>query len=147
MKRSALLLPTLALALSLIVSGCGGGDDDKTSISKADFIEQADAICAAGDVEIEAAADALGDDPTQEQIEAFAVDTLVPSVQGQHDAIDALGAPEGDEDAISAMLDALQGSIDTVEADPSTINAEGADPFADANQMAQDYGLTDCGTS
>lgn len=151
MKRSAVFLSALALAVSLTVSGCGGGDDKSSdapaSITKADFTEQADAICAAGDVTINAAADALGDTPTQAEIEAFATDVLVVSVQSQHDDIEALGAPDGDEDDITAMLDALQSSIDAVTADPASINAEGADPFADANQMAQDYGLTDCGAS
>lgn len=151
MKRIALLSPALVLAVGLLATGCGGGDDSKASdeptaaaITKADFTEQANAICAKGNAEIETAANALGDDPTTDQITQFATDTLVPNVQGQHDSISDLGAPKGDEVDVDAILTALQDGIDTLAADPAVITAEGDDPFAAANDLAAAYGLTDC---
>ncbi len=71
------------------------------------------------------------------------MDVLVPNVQGQHDDIDALGAPEGDEDDVQAILDALQEGIDAVEADPSLITSSD-DPLGEASDLAGEYGLTDC---
>jgi hypothetical protein len=153
MKRAALLLPALLLAAGL--TGCGGDDDPKKAeesssaapaLSQADFLEQGNAICAAGNEEISTAADALGEAPGQEDIEGFTVDVLIPNVQGQHDAIDALGAPEGDEDTVDAILAALQDGIDALSDDPSLITQQDGDPFVEANQLASDYGLTECGS-
>ena len=146
MNRTA-LLPAVLLTLSLAVTGCGGGgsDDEDAApepISKADFSAQADKICADATADLTAEAEALGEDPSQEQIEAFASDSLVPSIQAQHDDIEALGAPEGDEDEVEAILTSLQEGIDTVEADPSTTTS--GDPFAEASELAADYGLEDC---
>lgn len=145
MNRTA-ALPALLLSLGLALTGCGGGGDDEEAapepISKADFTTQANKICADGSAELDAAADALGDAPTQEQIEGFAADTLVPNIQAQHDDIEALGAPEGDEDEVDAILAALQDGVDATEADPSAITS--GDPFAQANELAGAYGLTDC---
>lgn len=146
MNRTA-LLPALLLSLSLVAAGCGGDDggggEDAEPISKADFTTQADKICADANAEIEAEAEALGAEPTQEQIEQFAVDILVPNIQGQHDDIADLGAPEGDEDDVEAILDALQEGIDAVEADPSLITSSD-DPLAEASELAGEYGLKEC---
>ncbi|MCW2798280.1 hypothetical protein [Nocardioides sp.] len=154
MKRTT-VLPALILALGIAVTGCGGGSDDKTSaadptpsaISKADFTTQADAICTAGNKTIEEATAALGDNTSQADIAAFVTETMIPSVQGQHDAIAALGAPAGDEDKVAAILDALQSGIDALKTDPGAITTAAGSPFADANRLAADYGLTVCGAS
>ncbi len=154
MMNTRILLPAFALGVSLALTGCGGSDsnnakpsDSTTSaapaISTADFTEQANAVCASGNAEIQSAADALGDNPSQDEIEAFASDTLVPNIQGQHDDIEALGAPEGSDADVTAMLDSLQGGIDAVQADPSLINGD-TNPFGEANDMAAALGLTDC---
>ncbi|MCW2792697.1 MAG: hypothetical protein JWO76_1795 [Nocardioides sp.] len=153
MTRTQLLLPSIALAVGLAVSGCGGKEDSGSkadasssptlAITTADFTAQANAICAAGNEEIQTAADALGDGPTQEQIEAFASDTLVGNIQGQHDNIEELGAPAGSEDDVTAMLDSLQSGIDAVTADPSLITSD-TDPFGEANDLAAGLGLTEC---
>lgn len=146
MNRTA-LLPALLLSLSLVAAGCGGDDakdDEKAEpLSKADFTTQANKICADATAELEADAEELGDEPTQEQIEQFATDTLVPNLQDQHDDLADLGAPEGDEDEVEAILDSLQEGIDAVEADPSLITSSD-DPLADASDLAGAYGLTDC---
>lgn len=152
--NARILLPTLALGLGLALTGCGGNDgaDAKPSetttsaapaISTADFTEQANAVCSSGNAELQAAADALGDTASQDEIEAFASETLVPNIQGQHDDLEALGAPEGSEADVTAMLDSLQGGIDAVQADPSVITGD-TNPFAEANGLAGGLGLTEC---
>ncbi len=74
------------LALALVAAGCGGGSD---SISKQQFITQADAICKQGQrqiqTQIEAYAKKVGlsgkTQPTDAQATEIANTILIPSVQ------------------------------------------------------------------
>lgn len=162
MKRTQVLLTTLAVSAALAVTGCGGDDttdgsasstptstpttaaaSETAAISTEDFTTQANAICVAGNADLAAAAQEVGDQPTDAQIEAFATDTLIPNIQAQHDDIEALGAPEESADDVGAMLDSLQGALDTVAADPSLLAGD-TDPFAAASELAGGLGLPDC---
>jgi len=154
MSRSALVLPALALALGLALTGCGGSDgsdsdakSDAPAISHDDFVEQANAICADANADLQAAGADLGTNPTQDDLVAFISDTAVPNFQGQHDAIAELGVPEGHEDDVDALLDALQDGIDKVTDDPDGAVSPDVDPFQDANAAATELGLTDCASS
>ena len=161
------VLVALALAAGLIAAGCGDDDDETTTaaatttetgatgatgaatgepLAKAEFVEQADQICAAGDKKINAAP-GPGQNPSDEDFEQFTTETLVPEIQAQIDGIRALTPPEGDEDEVTAILDAAQDAVDQLEQDPGVILEEGAgnDPFEEANQLAKDYGLKECG--
>ena len=165
LRITALL--ALALATGLIAAGCGDDDDDTTTtttsstttagatgatgatgepLSKEEFIAEADAICKAGTKEIQSAGEDFfpeGGSPGQAEEETFTTDVVVPNIQGQVDAIRALTPPEGDEEAVTAILDAAQEAIDELEDDPSGQN----NPFAEADQLAQDYGLEVCGSN
>jgi len=162
----------LALAAGLIAAGCGDDDDETTTtttssatttagatgatgatgepLSKEEFIAEADAICKAGDREIDSQAQEFfpeGGSPGTAEEEAFVTEVLVPGVQEELDGIGALTPPEGDEDEVAAILDAAQEAIDQLEEDPSALTGAGSgpDPFAEANQLATDYGLKVCG--
>lgn len=143
MKRTALLLPALALALSSL-AGCGGSDEEP--LTHDEFVTQADKICADGSADLETAAADLGDAPTEEDISSFVDDTLVPNLQDQHDAIEDLAAPDDDQDAVDDMLSALQDAIDGLDDDPSMITGE-TNPFEDANAAADEVGLSECGSN
>jgi hypothetical protein len=54
----------------------------------------------------------------------------------QVDKIRELGAPSGDEDEVTKILDTVQADID---------KAKSASTFADGNAMAKQYGLKVCG--
>ena len=154
MRRSALFLPALVLTLGGLVTGCGGSDGSDASddadggssaapaISHDDFIEQADAICTQASTDLGNAGADLGPD---DDLVAFIQDTAVPNFQAQHDDIEALGAPDGEEDDVQALLDALQDGIDAVSAAPEDFTSSDANPFAEANTAADDLGLTVCG--
>jgi hypothetical protein len=153
MKRLKIGAIAAALVLIVAVAGCGGGSDDSSSstaaaLSKEDFLKQGNQICADGNKEIEAASSQVfsSGKPSQDEMDAFVNDTLIPSVQSQVDAIRALGAPEGDEDQVNAILDAAQGAIDEAKADPTLLEGNN-DPFAETNKLANAYGLTECGGS
>ena len=165
-------LLALALATGLVAAGCGDDDDDTATtssaatttagatgatgatgepLSKEEFIVQADAVCKAGDKKIDAAANETfsGGQPSQAEQEQFVTEDVVPNIQEQIDGLRALTPPEGDEDEVSAILDSAQDAIDQIESDPSALT-EGAnadDPFAEANQLAKEYGLQVCGQS
>jgi hypothetical protein len=157
----------LALAAALIAAGCGGDDETTTTaaapttttsgatgatgatgeaLTKDEFLKQGNAICAAGNKEINAAFNSLGSgQPSQQEAEQTVTDTVVPSIQGQIDDISALTPPAGDEEEVSAILDAAQSALDQVKEDPSALTQQGSDPFKEANQLASEYGLTKCG--
>jgi hypothetical protein len=166
----ALLLVTV-LAAALIAAGCGDDDEDTTTaatttetgatgatgaaggepLSKPEFVRRADEICREGDRRIDQEAEdffgGLEQDPGSAELEEFASEVVIPNIQQQLDDIRSLTPPEGDEDEVSAILDAAQEGLDELEADPSSID-EGPDAggaFAEANRLAQDYGLKECG--
>jgi hypothetical protein len=150
MKHNALWLLGLAAVTALVVAGCGGGGDDSTSTSslaKPAWIAKADAICQQGNQEIEQAANEQfgkqGQEPSDEQIQQFTSETVVPSVQRQIDQIRDLGAPSGDEEQVNEILDTVQADIDKAK----SANSLSDDSFADGNALATQYGLKACGQS
>jgi hypothetical protein len=164
-NRPSILIALACASLALVVAGCGGGDDSSsttttsstsagttdttggTPLTKDEFIAQADAICAAGDKTIDAAGQALGQNPSEEQITQAISETVVPTISGEFDAIEELTPPEGDEDTIGELIASGRAAIEEIEANPDRAFAAGQDsPFAEVNQMAQDYGLKDCGS-
>lgn len=152
MKTTGSLL-SCALALGLVASGCGGSDDSSSdatttpSPTKAEFLQKGNAICDAANAQLQADFEALGtNQPTQAQLEQVVADKLVPSVEGQIADLRALGAPDGDEDQVKAILDAAGAGIAKVKADPALIASNGShDPLKESNELANAYGLTGCG--
>ncbi|MFC7501886.1 hypothetical protein [Nocardioides sp. GCM10030258] len=155
MKKLAI---ATVLACCVSLSGCGGDDepaksDDRASetrdqaLTKAELIEQGDAICKASNEKIDAADDRFIDpeNPTEAEFRAAVNDTLVPEVKGQVEDLRALKAPAEDAATINEMLDSIEAGLVEVEADPLAILQ--GDPFADANKIAQDYGFEVCGAS
>jgi hypothetical protein len=149
------LLVALAalIALAAVVVGCGGSDSDtSSSLSKAQFIKQADAICEKSNdkvgSEFESYAKEQGWDenkePSKKQQEEAITDVVAPSVQTQVDEIKDLGTPAGDEDQVEAMLTAVEEGVETLEEDPSQLT-EGKNPLAKGSKLARDYGLEKCG--
>ncbi|HEY6772011.1 MAG TPA: hypothetical protein VI035_06130 [Solirubrobacterales bacterium] len=146
MKRIPVLLLGSVLAVGLIAAGCGGGDDDSdttTSLTKAEWIAKADAICQQGNQEInQAAQQQFGNQkPTAAAVQQFATGTALPNTQTQVDKIRALGAPSGDEDQVNEILDTVQGDIDKAKSAGDIEDST----FADGNALAKQYGLKVCG--
>ena len=149
-------IPTRALSLLAVcalsafgLAACGGDDETVTTdstqgtpLSESDFTSQANAICAAGNQEVDSAIADLGQSPSKDEITAFASDTLVPSIQGQINDIAALGAPEGQTEQVDTFLEDAQDTLDDLEANPE--KAEDDQLFADVNKQADALGLTEC---
>lgn len=146
------------VAIAAIVAGCGSGgssaSDETSSLTKAQFIAKADAICKKGNAEIESEFEAfktkngLGekDEPSKAQQAEVSETILAPNVKNQAEEIRSLGSPSGDEDEISAMLDALDEGVEEIEANPQApFESNRPSPFGPANKMAKKYGLKVCG--
>ena len=166
LRRTAVAAACAAMAIG--AAGCGG-DDDSTSggdttavettatdsdttatdtttadITKEEWIEQADAICKAGDDEIEAAGAELDANSSEEDVQALITDVVVPNIADQADQISALPVPAGEEDSIGELTDALNQAVSDAEADPGALLTDDS-TFEEVNTLAQDYGLTSCG--
>jgi phosphosulfolactate synthase (CoM biosynthesis protein A) len=156
----AALFGVLAIAL---VGGCGGGDDSGStggegsdsgsSLTKAEFIKQADKICEEGNESINNEAEEFAEEneidtenPTTAEQEEVVSDVVAPGIRDQAEKISDLGAPSGEEDEVTAIIEAVEGGADEVEASPETIvEGTGAGPFEEANELANEYGLKVCG--
>jgi hypothetical protein len=149
-----------AAAAALIVAGCGGDDadtattssstTDATAISVEQWTTQANRICVEGEKATQrtAAQRFGGEPPTGSELDEFGTTVLVPSLQGQHDAIAGLPRPEAEGETIDELLSALQEGIDAIDEDPSVL-VQGTDSvpaIQDATALAQELGLTDCGS-
>jgi hypothetical protein len=161
-----LIVPLFAvLVIGLVAAGCGSSDDSTTggsteggetstaSISKPELIKQGDEICTASNKEMEEQAEEFAEEegvdtenPTTEQQEEVITQVIAPGIQSQAEEIAALGAPEGEEDEVGAIVTAVEGAATEVEEDPSLlIEGEGAGPFGKANELATEYGFKVCG--
>jgi hypothetical protein len=144
----------IALAVVLLVGACalaGCGDDDD-ALSEEEFLQQGNAICAAGNDRLDAAFGELdleeGEEPTAEQMGALVSDVFVPDVQSQIDDVRALEPPDELADTVEQFLDDAQTALDELEQqaadDPSALFSGDEDPFAEVNAQADDIGLTEC---
>jgi hypothetical protein len=142
-----------AAVLAALVAGCGGGDDttDETvTLTKVEFIKQGDAICKESGDQSEKEAEEFAEDngftlekASDEQLEEAVAAVLVPTLRQQADEIEALGAPEGDEEQVEEILVSLEGATDEIEDEPGVVFEEKV--FDEPNELAEDYGFKVCG--
>lgn len=127
----------------MLIAGCGGTDP------KQEYIANGDEICALGTFQIGSEAQNRYGTPQAppKKAEQFSRQVIVPTLRSQVlEKLRALPAPEGDEQTVAAIFDALERGIDTLKADPGLL----ADPdvggaFDEANSLAQAYGFKQCG--
>lgn len=144
MKKTLLAFFALLAATMLVATGCGGDDSSEESApTKAEYITQADDICAADQEEIQTAAADVSGDPSDAATQEVVTNDVLPIYQEQLDELRALTPPEGEEEATAGIYDALEEALAAIEEDPAAIG----DPttFADANEQAVDFGLEVCG--
>jgi len=123
--------------------GCGGSGDSGP-LKKSAFVEEANAICVEAEEERKQGTDDLVDgdevDPSEEA--EVVSEALVSPVQTMAEELGDLGPPKGDEKQVEAIVAAFEAGIAKAEADP--VGSESGLPFAKANELALEYGLTDC---
>lgn len=146
MKRFGATVVTFALAGSLVVAMATGAG---AALSEKDFKKQGNAICKAGNAEIDAIAERVFADAPQDappdaaHVEAFAAE-FVPNVRGQVEAIGDLDAPKSLAKKVKSFLAEAERTLDEVEADPALLGDEQNDPFAKTFKLAKKVGLKTC---
>lgn len=153
---SSRLTGKLAVATMLVVglgaAGCGGGGKSKSTAStpaltKTEFLTRGNAICKSGNDRINARGKQMfkpQSRPTQAQRKQFGV-FAIGVIQGEIDGVRGLRPPTADRAKVARIVDTAQKDLDKVKGDPASLTGPG-DPFKDANKLANDYGLTACGS-
>jgi hypothetical protein len=147
----ALLLP----AMVLLIAGCGESSMGAISVSKGEFIQQADQICVEADFTQPEELEAFQAKNKEELKKLAAVpyeatvaaDFIIPSVKGQIRKLENLQPPAGEGEEYEALLAAWDRAVREGEKDPYTIAnfwEPKQDPLVRPNKMATRYGLEVC---
>lgn len=131
------------MVCAIATVGCGGSGDSEP-LKRTAFVEEANGICVeAEEARKQGTDDLLDGDEVDPSEEAEVVsEALVAPVQTMTDELADLSPPKGDEKQVEAIVAAFEGGVAKVEADP--VGSEAETPFAEANELALEYGLTDC---
>lgn len=162
--RGIALLAAMLAGL-LLLAGCGGSDGSTTatvqtgSLSKAAFVEKADAICKAARTEFLSKYESLlkqhkaelfaknATKETQEAVIGELVDTvLTPNIEGEIARIGKLGAPKSSAPEVTAFLEALQAKLEEAQDDQSVLGSTQF-PFKKAEDIARRAGMYGCAES
>ncbi len=158
MKYARPFLLAFAVAAALVAAGCGGGDDSSettiadtpttgaaSGLSKDEYIQQGDAICA----EVNAAVGAVDASATDE---ADRLGQTADLYEGMIERLRGLGTPDDDaglDDMLTAGDDLVQATRDAELAaqrgdDSSLAEAEVSSNLENFQAEAGDYGFDDC---
>lgn len=147
MKKGTILTLVAAVVALLAFAGCGGGDET-TSLTKAEFTKQANAGCKEHTKEREelfqAAIKEIDSSEATRADQAKLIDeVLIPPFEKDIENLKSLGAPEGDEEQVKEIIQAMEKAVKKVEAKP-LVALRSSSQFAEARAAAVKYGLNDC---
>lgn len=131
-------------------AGCGGGGDSST-VTKAEFTKQANAICAKRKKEWQTTLASyekkVQDRNASQNIEAqkeiaeeLLDESMLPALQGQLEALEELGAPEGEEKQVETWLADLSKGVKEVE--KNGVESLSAGDFNDFAKGSKELGVT-----
>ena len=156
MKKGVLGLLLVALAVfGATMAGCGGdsdGDGSSAALTKAEFLKQGNAVCERaeerrGEAMRKAFASPqakIGRNATEvKENKVLLVEAGLPSFVKMTEELDQLGAPEGEEEKVQAIIEAMEEAAGKAESDP--LGAAESNAFwAESQELLQTYGLTSC---
>lgn len=119
------------------------------SLSKAQFIKQADAFCRKADSVQEVGLQKAGKEgalknPSKAEQEKLVTEIGLPPLRVELEEISSLSPPKADEAKIGEIIQALEGAIEESEEAPIRVTLGQGNPFERVNQMAGDFGFKDC---
>lgn len=150
----------LALALLVVLGGCGGRGAGETTppavlegLDRAGFVDRADAICVQGRKRLILAGNRYfgslpdGRKLSDPAVTQFADREAIPILTRQYARLRGLRPPAGDRRRIDRILDLADSGIAQLRADPTLLNrGSGVPPgLQRARQQAFLYGLGACG--
>lgn len=166
MKISFRILTPVALvaAIVAVASGCGGDDSGAnasasggpittSSLSKAEFVQQANALCIASKKQLavelkDFAKSFVNEHPNQTAAsDAFPSglrSVVLPWIQRDIDGIRELGAPPGEANQIEAILVATEDGIENVNKHPDIAAVKVFSGFKHSGELAREYGIEAC---
>lgn len=139
-------------ALAALLLGCGGGDD---VLTKAEFLEQGDAICKETPAEIASGYKAFakeqglkpGEFPDQAAGYEVAEDIYLPAEEQQLEALRELSPPSADQDKVDAILTKAEARVASARKNPKLLLVLGKNPLLASTQEYKSYGFKVCGTT
>ena len=145
--RAAALLGAACLAAS--ASACGGGSK---TISKADYLAQAKAVCLKGNRALTSASNdviaklAPGQKLSELEINDFVRKTVIPMIRDQVKQLRAIPPPKGEKGHVEEIYKALAKGLDDLDKNPKKLT-DGSNVFAAADSLANKYGIGVCATT
>lgn len=117
-------------------------------LTKEALIEQGDEICRRADKAQEGALkDFLKDKPNSQGSAAGRAETVeqagLPPIKVEVDELAALGAPQGDEAEVEAIIEGIERAIEEGEAKPLSLLSS-TNPFVEVGKLAKKYGFKAC---
>ncbi len=153
MKVAGVLIGVLLILV--VAVGCGGADgSDTTTVTKAEFVKQAGAICKKTAARRDAAALALfkeqrerGEPSRQEvkeQTEEVLTDAVLPALDQMANELAELDAPVDDGTQIDAIIESYREAIQEAESEPSAVVTGESNPLIEPRKLAVAYGIKAC---
>jgi hypothetical protein len=147
MTQKSFLLAVAAVVAAVIL-GCGS-DSETTSLTKAQFLKKANAICTNTSSQLSETFQRTAEETNggqagegvAEKRQAFG-EEISAGVQTMMDELSELGAPAGDEQKIEEILDAYGRSSEQIEEDVALFLTGKA--LDKPDQLAAAYGIKGC---
>jgi hypothetical protein len=160
LNTRGLFVVAATVAALLLAIGCGSSSDPEVtvqtgSLSKAEFVKKADAICEAARTEFIAKYSAffkahesdLGNKQKEEELLSEMLETLLaPNVEGQVKQISTLGAPQAYVPEVASFLNELEKRLEEGRDEPFGLTATPY-PFKKAENVAAKVGMKGCAES
>ncbi len=117
-------------------------------MTKPRYIADGDQICRDAEKELRGAAReigqrARGSDPSLDEVERAAEETVIPVIRQRIEDLRGLRPPPGDEEEVDEIYDAADEALARIEANPA-LAERGDEVFRDASRLASAYGFQDC---
>jgi hypothetical protein len=141
------------MSIAVVAAGCGGGgggDDGSTapSLSKAEFVKRANAVCKkqrADLIEEASSFERLRSGRKPRPYADMVHFVLLPTIEEELNRLEELGVPAGEEKYVGYILFTEQSALDSVATMPRVGSIEAAERhFIKSGKLFRAYGLSAC---
>jgi hypothetical protein len=145
-KRNLSKIGLIAVGVLLLLGagGCGGGGSSEATLTKKQFLSQAESICQQAEKQqLQKATKYLQENPGAEEQDAV-IPAGLPPIEEELTKLETLGLPKGGEAEIEAFLQALGDALEKAKEDPESVLVQQGNPFGKPNKVGSKYGLKAC---